>query len=71
MEADIWLELHNRQARDRLKLTVIRFAAGDYAYIEGGLWGPLSSGQQRLLRRLGLIDGKRGCLWLEVWYREV
>jgi len=67
---DVWLELHDREATDRLRLT----ARGTYmaiVRIEGQFWGWASVGQERLLRRLGLIGGKRKCLYLEVWYREV
>jgi len=70
--AYVWIELHDRKARDRLQLTV-QFCVGwsGSVWLEGTWWGRASSRQERLLRRLGLISGRRKCLWLEVWYREV
>jgi len=68
---DVWLELHDRKAADRLKLTAGIPGWADLLFLEGNRWGYPSSSEERLLRRLGLIDGPRKCLWLEVWYREV
>ncbi len=70
--ADVWLELHDRRAADRLEVTV-RHDDLDmwWLWLEGEAWMNVTPGEHRLLRRLGLIGGKRDCLWLEVWYREV
>lgn len=71
---DLWGELHDTPSEDRLKLTVEDDDGDQGLFVEGRLWDDidfLTRGQICLLRRLGLLGGKRKALYLQVIYREV
>jgi len=68
--SDIWLVMHDCAGPNRLRITVAAPQGVPCIYADGHLWGWPLPWQERLLRRLGLIGGRRKALWLEVSYRE-
>ena len=65
--SDVWLVIHDRPGEDRVCLTM---PESDLLFIEGEKWSYVCGGDRRILRDLGLADGPREALYLEVWYRD-